>query len=116
MISKAEFKQLFDKYFDTIRSFIFYRCGDRDAASDMAQDVFMVVWEKRETIKLQNVKSLLYKIAAGLVIDYYRKSDVRADFTKWVRVNDIGSAISPQEQAEYEETMQCYENALNCMP
>jgi RNA polymerase sigma-70 factor (ECF subfamily) len=116
MIDKTSFKALFEEYFDSIRLYIFFKIAEKEVSDDMAQDVFMVVWEKRETIKLQNVKSLLYKIAAGLVIDYYRKSDVRADFTKWVRVNDIGSAISPQEQAEYEETMQFYENALNCMP
>lgn len=45
MISKAEFKQLFDRHFDQIRTFIFYRCGNTDMASDMAQDVFMKVWE-----------------------------------------------------------------------
>ena len=59
MINKAEFKQLFDKYFDTIRSFIFYRCGDTDAASDMAQDVFMKIWEKyimkKMILKRQNI-------------------------------------------------------------
>lgn len=73
MISKAEFKQLFDKYFDTIRSFIFYRCGDRDAASDMAQDVFMKIWEKREQLDNLNLKPLLYKIANDMVISNYRK-------------------------------------------
>lgn len=62
MLSKAEFKHLFDKYFDTIRSFIFYRCGDTDAASDMAQDIFMKVWEKRELLTNDNIKSLLYKM------------------------------------------------------
>ena len=63
MINKAEFKQLFDKYFDTIRSFIFYRCGDTDAASDMAQDVFMKIWEKREKLNSTDLKPLLYKMA-----------------------------------------------------
>src|SRR5574344_921530 len=87
MIDKTSFKALFEEYFDSIRLYIFFKIAEKEVSDDMAQDVFMVVWEKRETIKLQNVKSLLYKIAAGLVIDYYRKSDVRADFTKWVRVN-----------------------------
>ncbi len=74
MISKAEFKQLFDTHFDTIRSFIFYRCGDTDMASDMAQDVFMKVWEKREQLTNDNLKSLLYKMANDAVISNYRKS------------------------------------------
>ena len=46
MLGKTEFKLLFDTYFDAIRSFVFYRCGDANVASDVAQEVFMKVWEK----------------------------------------------------------------------
>ena len=68
MLSKKEFKLLFDTYFDAIRSFIFYRCGDIDTASDMAQEIFMKVWEKKEQLHKNNLKALLYKIANEMVI------------------------------------------------
>jgi len=41
MLNKEEFKDVFDIHFDAIRSFVFYRCGDMETASDVAQDVFL---------------------------------------------------------------------------
>jgi RNA polymerase sigma-70 factor (ECF subfamily) len=82
----------------------------------MAQDVFMTVWEKRKSLDMTNTKALLYKIAAGLVVDYYRKSDIKADFSQWVRMNSGDDYASTNEQAEYKETMQRYAEALNSMP
>ena len=116
MIDKNDFKAIFEEYYESIRLYIYYKIAEKDAADDMAQDVFMKVWEKRTCMNLQNVKSLLYKIAAGFVIDYYRKCDVKADFSKWVRyTSNSDGAITPHEQAEYSDAMKHYADALNCM-
>ena len=115
MLNKAEFKQLFDKYFDTIRSFIFYRCGDTDAASDMAQDVFMKVWEKREQLDSFNIKSLLYKIANDMVISNYRKSSTRMDYENSMTIQN-DSPLLPEEELNFEELTSTYAKALEKMP
>ncbi len=115
MINKAEFKQLFDKYFDTIRSFIFYRCGDTDAASDMAQDVFMKIWEKREKLNSTDLKPLLYKMANDMVISNYRKSSTRMDYEKSITIQN-DSPLSPEEELNFEELASTYAKALEKMP
>jgi RNA polymerase sigma-70 factor (family 1) len=116
MIDKNDFKALFDEYYESLRLYIYYKIAEKDAADDMAQDVFMTVWEKRKGIDQNNVKALLYKIAAGLVVDYYRKCDIKADFSQWVKMNGSEDTLSTNEQAEYNETMQRYAEALNSMP
>lgn len=115
MLSKAEFKQIFDKYFDTIRSFIFYRCGDVDAASDMAQDVFMKIWEKREQIDTVELKPLLYKIANDMVITNYRKNTTRWDYEQSMMVQDE-TQLSPEEEFNFQELSAKYAKALQLMP
>lgn len=115
MLNKAEFKQLFDKYFDKIRSFIFYRCGDTDAASDMAQDVFMKIWEKREQLNSTDLKPLLYKMANDMVISNYRKSSTRMDYEKSMTIQN-DSPLSPEEELNFEELASTYAKALEKMP
>ena len=115
MLSKAEFKHLFDKYFDTIRSFIFYRCGDTDAASDMAQDIFMKVWEKRELLTNDIIISLLYKMANDLVISNYRKDTSRTDYEQSM-VYQTDSPLSPEDELAFEELSSSYANTLEKMP
>jgi RNA polymerase sigma-70 factor, Bacteroides expansion family 1 len=115
MVSKAEFKQLFDNHFEAIRSFIYYRCGDVDAASDMAQDVFMKIWEKRERLANDNLKSLLYKIANDLVITNYRKNTTRLDFEQNMSYKN-DSPLLADEELDFEELSTTYARALEKMP
>lgn len=115
MLSKKEFKLLFDTYFDAIRSFIFYRCGDIDAASDMAQEIFMKVWEKKEQLHKNNLKALLYKIANEMVISAYRKETSRNHFEQEM-IYDDGSNLSPEDEILFKELASSYARALKQMP
>ncbi|MDR1937103.1 MAG: RNA polymerase sigma-70 factor [Tannerellaceae bacterium] len=115
MLNKSEFKDIFESYFDSIRRFIFYRCGNTEAASDIAQDVFMTVWEKREQIDAGNLKNLLFKIANDKVITDYRKQQSRMEFEKYMALaND--RAYSMEEQLQGKELKKAYARALQCMP
>jgi len=115
MISKEEFKDLYVKYFDAVRTFIFYRCGNTDMSSDMAQDVFMKLWEKREQWSNHNLKSLLYKMANDTVISNYRKDKNHSDFVQYMTFQTI-EAVSPEEKLYFEELASSYAQALKKMP
>ncbi|TFH26757.1 MAG: RNA polymerase subunit sigma-24, partial [Bacteroidia bacterium] len=45
-MNKEQFKSLFDRYFDDIRRYLYYRSGDEALSTDLAQDTFMRIWEK----------------------------------------------------------------------
>ncbi|MBP1616894.1 MAG: hypothetical protein H6Q14_721 [Bacteroidetes bacterium] len=115
MLGKTEFKLLFDTYFDAIRSFVFYRCGDKDVASDIAQDVFMKVWEKRDQWSDNNLKSLLYKMASDMLVNTIRKTANRSDFERNMTIEGE-SALSPEEEMLHKELASQYAKALEEMP
>lgn len=115
MLDKAGFKQLFDNYFDVIRRFVYYRCGNTDVASDIAQDVFMKIWEKRGQLNNDNLKSLLYKMANDLIVSNYRKYSTRLDFEQNMTTSN-DSPLSPDEELSFEELSLSYAKALKQMP
>ena len=115
MISKAEFKELYDKYFDALRTFIFYRCRDTEMASDMAQDVFLKLWEKREQWSDHNLKSLLYKMANDAVISGYRKNKTRSDFVQNMTLQ-VSETVSPNDELQFKELEAVYAKTLEKMP
>lgn len=69
------YAKIYDKYYDDIYRFIFFRVSSVQVAEDLAADVFMKAWkyitEQKKTI--ENCRALLYRIARYTVIDYYRK-------------------------------------------
>lgn len=114
-MNKDEFKEVFYVHFDAIRNFIYYRCGDIEMASDIAQDVFLKVWEKRSMLNSHSVKSLLYKMAMDRCTDYYRKNRIRMNFEHEMIFNKDGE-LSPEDEASFRELSVTYAKALQQMP
>lgn len=113
-ISKENFKILFDKHFDAIRRYIFYRCSNADIASDLAQDVFSKIWEKGMNLDAEKDKSLLYKMASDLVVSKYRREQVALNFLKYVKAE---SPVGYQDNTyDYSELSKKYAKTLASMP
>ncbi|WP_085536651.1 RNA polymerase sigma factor [Massilibacteroides vaginae] len=115
MLDTNDFKIIFDKYFDSIRRYIYYRCGDMSMASDIAQDVFTKVWEKSDDLELTNIKSLLYKMAHDMFINCYHRESKHIEFEQTMRLK-VSFEESPEEQIQYQELTTNYSDALNDMP
>lgn len=109
-MTQEEFKYLFNKHFDSIRNYIYFRCGDEELATDIAQESFMRIWEKNFDYEEKSTKSLLYKIASDLFISKYRKEKVAMNYLMKLESNVENN--SPENQLEYQELKNNYETAL----
>lgn len=113
-MTKEQFKSIFDLYFDDIRRYLYYRCGDTAVATDLAQDVFMVIWEKQMDLQPGKDKALLYKIAGDLYVSYTRRERLKRDAP--TRIQFQGESESPEEEMQYQELHDKYEEALMRLP
>ncbi len=113
-MTKENFKEIFDRYFDSVRSYIYYRCGDAELATDIAQDAFMKIWEKNFSFDLKQNKGLLYKIAGDLFISQYRRQNVARRYETEMSLDLAGEETS--NLIQYRELKSNYEKALSKLP
>ncbi len=72
--SQPAFAEIYNLYFKKIYKFIYFRVGHKEAAEDLAEDVFVKAFEKIKTINNNNsFDAWLYQIARNKIIDYYRE-------------------------------------------
>jgi len=109
-LTKEEFRVLFDTYFDSVRSYLFYRGADKELATDLAQDVFMRIWEKQSAIEPKGVLRLLYKIAGDMFISRYRRETLELNYRKRLKFDDYDT--SPEDKLQYNELKANYAKAL----
>jgi RNA polymerase sigma-70 factor (ECF subfamily) len=109
-LTQEEFKILFDANFDSIRNYIYYRSGDEELATDIAQESFMKVWEKNLTYDEKPIRSLLYKIASDIFISKYRRDKVAQKYL--AKLEPSIDKHSPEEELQYKELKTKYETAL----
>lgn len=105
---------MFDLYFEEIRNYLYYRSRDPELSTDLAQDTFLKIWEKRSKIYPGNIKALLYKIASDLFVTHYRRS--RMVNKSGFGLHLITEDLSPEELIQTEELRLNYEKALGEMP
>ncbi len=67
------FDMIFNKYFKSIYYFISLNCKSTADAEDMAQEVFVRLWESGQ-VPTVSLKGYLYTIARNVVIDWTRRS------------------------------------------
>ena len=113
-LTKTEFKICFDSWFDNVRNYIYFRCGDSDLAADITQDAFMKLWEKDFEYHPNKTKGLIYKIARELWISGYRKSS-KIQKTE-LSFNFVDESSQPSEELELNELRSAYERVLTELP
>jgi RNA polymerase sigma-70 factor (ECF subfamily) len=113
-LTQDQFKEIFDAHFEGVRNYIWYRSGDTELATDVAQETFLKVWEKKPGIRDGKIKGLLFKIAGDIFISHYRKEKTALNFKLNIKP-DI-SEQSPEEEMQFAELNTKYDQALKAMP
>jgi len=110
-LTKESFKILFEKHFDTIRNYVYYRIGNEELATDIAQEAFMIIWEKQLIISADGPIGLIYKIAGNILVSKYRRQQVEIKFQKSLNSNELD--YSPEDEIQFQELKNKYEKAIS---
>ncbi|MEO0896991.1 MAG: sigma-70 family RNA polymerase sigma factor [Bacteroidota bacterium] len=113
-MTPAEFKSYYDQFFDPVRRYLYFRSGDPDLSTDICQEVFLSVWEKRDRFKSFQIKPLLYKMAGDKLNSHYRRIKVRERHLESLKLDF--SPDCPDQFLQHKELKQAYEAALMALP
>jgi RNA polymerase sigma-70 factor (ECF subfamily) len=109
-IDEVEFKKIFNNWYKPIRNYLYYKTGDAEVAEDITQDTFLKVWEKRNNVKTETIKALLYTIANNLFLNRVERQKVSFRFEQNHRPGNM--VESPHYELEMKEFDQKLQNAL----
>jgi RNA polymerase sigma-70 factor (ECF subfamily) len=112
-LEKDKFKECFDLWFDELRNYITYRCGDSELATDIVQEAFLRVWKKKISYEGDKTRALLYKMVKELWISEYRKKQV--EYKYQLNLKQPLESNETENQLDFNELMTKYENALKMM-
>ncbi len=113
-MTKDQFKICFDDLFDAVRNYIYYWCTDQEVATDITQEAFMKLWEKKVDYEPNKVKGLLYHMAKQLWIDQLRKNASAQKYELTLAFKH--STDIPNIPIELAELKEQYERTLTNLP
>lgn len=96
--NRLAFKQLFDAYYRHLCYYLINFTNDKDLAEEMAQLVFVDLWNKRETINIHSsVKSYLYKMGYNQFLDSLRRHKKEASILEQLKYEALQVVTTPSE-------------------
>jgi RNA polymerase sigma-70 factor (ECF subfamily) len=95
------FAEIYERYYQRIYNYIYYRVSDGVTAEDLCSDVFVKALEAIDSFTFQGVpfSAWLYRIAGNLVIDHYRRQSPHLD-RFWQDGQPLTSGDNPSEHLE----------------
>ena len=80
------FQILFERYYAMLFRTTYYRLGDERLAQDIVQETFLKVWVNRDRLKPHLAFfAYLVKLSKNLVLDHYKREEVRTRHHDHVR-------------------------------
>lgn len=115
--SQLAFKQLFDRYTPRIYRFaISYLKSDVDA-EELVQDVFLKLWEKRETLdEYQNIRAYIFKIAINGIYNLSKKKNYKQIYQEFVKNNFTKGDEFTWNEVVYNELVDSLNLHIDKMP
>lgn len=97
------FGELFDRYFTPLTVYADKMLQDKDEATDIVQSLFVSVYENRQGLEVQNVRSFLFQSTHNRCLNHIKHQNVHTQFashalnTADIESNAIEEAIEASE-------------------
>lgn len=93
---KQVFLEVYDRYFTRIYNYIYYRTFNQADAEELTSQTFLAALENIDRFEYRNIPLVvwLYKIAANVVVDFYRH---KGETVVWEETdNNQANELSPE--------------------
>lgn len=76
------FDYLFIVFYPRVKTFIVNMVKNEEDAQDMAQDIFLKIWNNRETLpQIKNLQAYFFQMSKFRVYDYFKQNIVYENYT-----------------------------------
>jgi RNA polymerase sigma-70 factor, ECF subfamily len=117
--NELAFRQVFELYFRKVYHFIYKYVKNKEEAEDITQNVFIRIWNKRESIDTsKGFDGFLFTIAYRLVIDQLRQHALRPGGKLNVDAQDAAfiSTLTAEDTLNEHTLASTYQKALDTLP
>jgi len=105
----SEYNISVDKFSDGIFRFILKNIGDKEHSKDIVQESYLRLWERRQNVTFDKVKTYLFTTAYHLMIDLLRKNKNRAAYERQYDESESESTV-------FTDLGEILEKAVNQLP
>lgn len=114
-ITPKSFRKLFDLYYEPLCRSLNYYTRDAHAIEEIVQEVFVTLWESRDQLHIQHIKTYLFSAARYRALNYLRDRQRQATLLEaWTE--DAWQQKQGQDILNYDELIPQLQKAIDSLP
>jgi RNA polymerase sigma-70 factor (ECF subfamily) len=114
--SEQAFLKIYEAYWYKVFLIAYKRLGKKDIAEELTQDLFLKLWEKRQTLKPQKISNYLFVSIKNSVIDHIQSGLVAGKYIDFYKSFAEHSSSSTEEIVQYDDLTEAIERGLSELP
>lgn len=114
---RAAFTILYSHHLNNLYRYIYLFTKSKDTSEEIIQNVFIKIWERRETLgSITSFKAYLYRSAKNLLLDEVRKNQVKTKVFFTLKPDSEESYEESDAKIIYDQYYQIAQDAINLLP
>jgi len=114
-ITPKSFRKLFDLYYEPLCRSLNYYTRDAQAIEEIVQEVFVTLWEDRDQLHIEHIKTYLFSAARYRALNYLRDRQRQAKFFEvWSEEEFLQK--QGQDILNYDELIPQLQKAIDTLP
>lgn len=110
------FRDLFDAYYKYLTVTAYRYLHDGEKAKDMAQDAFVELWNRRDSLTITTgLKAYLRQAVVNKCLNYIKR-EKRMDFSENAMLPETPTVPAAADNLEYEDTRSLIQTAIDALP
>lgn len=115
--SYEAFEAVYNRYKLTLAAAMLRQVKDPELVSDLLQELFVRLWERRRSIDpAQSVQAYLYRIAENLIYDTFRNAARQTRLQEKIRNVAVTTHPDPEQQLSVGENRNLIRKAIDLLP
>ena len=107
---------MFDLFWEKMFTHAFYMVMDEHIAKDIVQDIWLDIWNRRETIKIQDFEAYIYKAVRNNCYKHFRSNKMNHIQLEAVKPLSLSSDSSTEKLHNLEEMEVLIDRTLEQLP
>ena len=105
------FDEVFMKHADSLRSLLYFKCGNWEQAEDWTQEAFLKLWQNCAKVPIEKVWNFIFTVANNLLFNQGKRKGVILKFSR--QYTDQKETETPDFLLEEKEFLGKLESAIS---
>jgi RNA polymerase sigma-70 factor (family 1) len=113
---KEAFEEIYRRYWKQLAQLALSKLRSREEAEEVLQELFMSLWEKRNTHQIESLRTYLFGALKYQIIDHYKQQLRAAKYADFALHKAPVAQQSPETELHFQQINSLFEETLHQLP